>query len=126
LHLPYDMNDTMKPFYQGYPPLPDVLQGFLWRLTGSVNATGVLNYLAFVVFLAYCHLALHARFWVVALIALAAPMVIIHTTVSYVDLFGNSLLAIGVSSCLHLYLFPERPSRLVLLSGLGGLIGAAW
>lgn len=126
LGIPYDMSDTVRYRYEGFPPLPELLQGILWRLTGSINATGVVNYLAFVAFLGYCHIALKARFWLVALIALTAPMVVIHATVSYVDLFGNSLLAIGMSSCLYLFVFPERPSRLVMLSGLGGLIGAAW
>ena len=126
LPIPYDMNDLMRDRYEGFPLLADLVQGALWRLTGSINATGVVNYLAFVAFLVYCHFALRARFWLVALIALTAPMVVIHTTVSYVDLFGNSLLAIGMSSCLHLYLFPERRARAVLLGGLTGLIGAAW
>lgn len=126
LSIPYDMNDTMKPLYEGFPPLPYLFEGFLWRLTGSVNATGVVCFLAFSAFLIYCHVALRARFWLVGLIALTAPLVVIHTTVSYIDLFGNALLAIGVSSCLYLYLFPERPSRAVMLGGLAGLAGAAW
>jgi len=126
LSIPYDMNDRYRPLYDGFPPLPDLAQGLLWKLTGSVNATGVVNYLAFVTFLGYCHVALRARFWLVGLISLTAPMVLIHTTVSYVDLFGNSLLAIGVASCLYLYLFPERASRVVMLGGLAGLAGAAW
>lgn len=125
LPIPYDMNDTMRPYYEGFPPLPHLLQGILWRLTGSVNATGVVNYMAFIAFLIYCHTALRARFWLVAMISLTAPMVLIHTTVSYVDLFGNCLLAMGISSCLYLHLSPQ-PSRLVTLCGLGGLIGAAW
>ena len=126
LSIPYDMNDHFRAAYDGFPPLPDLVQGLLWRLTGSVNATGLLNYLAFVAFLGYCHVALRARFWLVGLISLTAPMVLIHTTVSYVDLFGNSLLAIGVASCLYLYLFPKRASRLVVLGGLAGLAGASW
>jgi hypothetical protein len=126
LAIPYDMNEEMYPWYQGYPPLPHLLQGVLWRLTGSINATGIVCYLALLAFLAFCHLALRAKFWLVALIALTAPMVLIHATVSYIDLIGNSFLAIGFSSCLYLYLFPERPSRLILLGGLAGLVLAAW
>jgi Tetratricopeptide repeat len=126
LSIPYDMNDTIRPLFEGFPPLPDLVQGLLWRLTGSVNATGVVNFIAFGLFLMYCHKVLRAPFWLVALISLTAPMVLIHTTVSYVDLFGNSFLAIGVSSCLYAYLFPERPSRAVVVGGLAALATAAW
>ncbi|MBL1262524.1 tetratricopeptide repeat protein [Candidatus Methylomicrobium oryzae] len=126
LNLPYSMSDTMQNYYLGFPPLPHIVQGIFWRLTGSVNATGIVNYLAFLTFLLYCHFVLQARLWLVSLIALTAPLVIIHAASSYVDLFGNSLLAIGLSSCLYIYLFPEKSSQKILLCGLLGLIGAAW
>jgi hypothetical protein len=126
LSIPYELNDKMLEPYQGYPPLPHLVQGVLWRLTGSMNATGVVNYLAMLGFLAYCHRVLRAPFWLVALISLTAPMVVIHSSVSYVDLFGNSFLAAGAASCLYLFLFPDRASRAVLVGGLLGLVGAAW
>jgi hypothetical protein len=126
LSIPYDMNDTMRPFFEGFPPLPDLVQGLLWRLTGSVNATGVVNFIAFGMFLVYSHKVLRAPFWLVALISLTAPMVLIHTTVSYVDLFGNAFLAIGVSSCLYAYLVPEKSSRAVVVGGLAALAAASW
>lgn len=126
LHIPYDMIDTMKPRFEGFPILPELVQGVLWRLTGSVNATGVVNFVALSVFLVYCHIVLHARFWLVALISLTAPMVLIHTTVSYVDLFSNAWLAIGAASCIYIYLFPADSSRAVLVGGLAGLAGTAW
>lgn len=124
--IPFEMNEAMLRFYHGFPPLPHLLQGALWRITGSINATGVVSFLAFCGFLVYCHVVLGARFWLVALIALTAPLVVIHAAASYVDLFGNSLLAIGVGSCLFVYLFPERASQRVLIGGLAGLVGAAW
>ena len=126
LPVPYDMNDEMRYRFDGFPPLPELVQGLLWRATGSVNATGVVNFIAFALFLVYCHKVLRAPFWLVALISLTAPMVLIHTTVSYVDLFGNAFLAIGISSCLYLYLFPDRPSTAPLVGGLAGLAAAAW
>jgi hypothetical protein len=126
LSLPYSMSDTMQNYFLGFPPLPHFVQGILWRLTGSVNATGIVNYLAFLSFLMYCHFVLQARLWLVSLIALTAPLVIIHAASSYVDLFGNSLLSIGLSSCLYIYLFPERSSQKIVIYGLLGLIGAAW
>lgn len=126
LPIPYEMNEHIGAFYQGFPPLPHLLQGTLWRLTGSMNATGVVNLLALAGFLAYCHRVLRAPFWLVALISLTAPMVVIHATASYIDLFGNAFLAAGVGSCAYLFLFPERATRAVLVGGLVALAGAAW
>jgi len=126
LAIPYDMRDGLWPRFEGFPPLPELAQGLLWRLTGSVNATGVVNVIAFGVFLAYCHKVLRAPFWLAALISLTAPLVLIHTTVGYVDLFGNTFLAIGVSSCLYAYLYGERPQRAVTVGGLAALAAAAW
>ncbi len=126
LDIPYVMNDRMWQFYLGFPPLPHLIQGVLWRITGSINATGIVNYLAFMIFLSYTHFFLKARFWLVATIALSAPMVIIHAASSYVDLFGNSFLAIGLSSCLYVFLNPNEKIKLATWGGLLGLIAAAW
>lgn len=126
LKIPYDLSDLMLPFFQGFPPLPDLLEGGLWRLTGSMNATGVINALALAGFLVYCHRVFHARFWLVALIALTAPMVIIHTSTSYVDLFANSFLAAGACSVLYLFLMPDEAGRGVVFGGLLGLALTAW
>ena len=123
--IPYDMNDWARQF-EAFPPLPELVQGLLWRITGSINATGVVNFIAFGAFLIYAHKVLRAPFWLVALISLSAPLVLIHTTVDYVDLFGNAFLAIGVSSCVFAYLFPERRARAVVIGGLAGLTLAAW
>ena len=64
--LPYDMNDTVRAQFDAFPPLPELVQGLLWRVTGSVNATGVVNFIAFAVFLAYAHRVLRAPFWLMA------------------------------------------------------------
>jgi len=121
-----ELSDYLKVFYEGYPALPHFIQGILWRLTGSINATGVINYLAFICLLIFCHTKLGARFWLVAMIALTAPMVLIHTTVSYIDLFGNCFLSIGIGTFVHMYLFDKSKERTLLLFGLAGLMLAAW
>src|SRR5688572_987672 len=126
LAIPYELNEVMRDYYSGYPPLPDLVQGLIWRATGSLNATGVVNYLAFLLFLGFCHWRLGARFWIVALISLTAPMVLIHSTTSYVDLFSNSFLAIGVSAILFMYVFDRFEDRFLLYWALLGLVAAAW
>jgi hypothetical protein len=126
LSIPFELSNAMRVSYDGFPPLPHFVQGVLWRLTGSMNATGVVNYLAFVGFLTYSQRALRAPFWLVTLISLTAPLVIIHASTSYIDLFGNSFLAAGACSCLYVFLFPDTERRSVFVGGLMALAAAAW
>jgi hypothetical protein len=126
IRIPFEMSGKIRDFYAGFPPLPEFVQGILWRVTGSINATGVVNYLAFVLFLSFCHRKLGGRFGIVTLVSLTAPLVLIHATTSYVDLFSNAFLAIGVSSLVAMYLFDRFGDRSLLLWGLAGLAGAAW
>ncbi len=126
LDIPYEMNDRLELAFQGFPPLVHTVQGLLWRLTGSVNATGVVNYLAFIAFLAICQRKFKAPFYLLAAIAMTAPLVLIHLTVSYVDLFGNCWLAVGLLSLFYAYYFDQTSDRSILVIGLLGLIAAAW
>lgn len=126
LDIPYEMSDKMVLLFQSFPPLANFAQGLLWRVTGSVNATGVVNYLAFFSFLAVCQRKLGAPFYLVAAIALTAPLVLIHASVSYVDLFGNSWLALGIVCLFFAYYFDKTDDRGVLAAGLLGLAAAAW
>jgi tetratricopeptide repeat protein len=126
LGIPYEPTDFRWRFFQGFPPLPHLVQGLLWRLTGSVNATGTVNYLALCLFLAYGHLVLRAPFWMVGAVALTAPLVSIHAATSYNDLFSNAFLAIGVASLAALYLSERYAATRIWFGGLAGLTAAAW
>jgi dolichol-phosphate mannosyltransferase len=126
LDIPYELSDKMRPVFEGFPPLPHVVQGALWRATGSVNATGLVNLMAFGAFLTFAQRALRAPFWLVAPIALTAPTVLIQCSASYVDLFANSFLAAGASACVFLFLFPGEATRLAVIGGLLSLALASW
>ena len=124
--ISFEMSDTVRQQYNAFPALPELVQGLLWRVTGSINASGTANFIAFAAFLIYSHRVFRAPFWLVGIISLTAPLVLIHTTVNYVDLFSNAWVAIGVASCLFAYLFPERRSRTVVVGALAALTLAAW
>jgi hypothetical protein len=124
--IPLELSEYLEPLYQGFPPLPHAVQGALWRATGSMHATGVVNLAALLLFLLVCHRIAGAPFWLTALGALTAPMVAIHAATSYVDLFGNALLATGIVCGLSNVLRPEPSSRSALLAACAGLAGAAW
>ena len=53
MDIPYTLSERMASIFEGFPALPHLLQGLLWRASGSINATGVINILAFGAFLAY-------------------------------------------------------------------------
>jgi hypothetical protein len=126
LDIPYLMSERIALAFQGFPPLAHFVQGLLWRLSGSVNATGVVNFLAFMVLLTICQRKFKAPFYLFSAIALTAPLVLIHLTVSYVDLFGNSWLALGLLCLFHASYFEQTSDRSILCIGLTGLIAAAW
>lgn len=126
LHIPYELPPYWEACYHGFPPLPEFVQGVLWHVTGSINATGVVNYLAFVLFLIFAWRQLQARLWVVAVLSLTAPLVLIHAASSYVDLFSNALLAIGVTGFLAMMLFDRWDDAVLLNWSLLGMAGAAW
>jgi len=41
LGVPYDMNDLMREYFRGFPPLPHLVQGILWRIH---TVSGLLPY----------------------------------------------------------------------------------
>jgi hypothetical protein len=125
-HLPYEFQPFLQACYDGLPPLPEFLQGMLWRATGSIHATGVLNYLALGLFLLFAWRHLGARLWTLVLLSLTTPLILIHVASSYVDLFSNALLAISVTSFLAMALFDRWMERGLLMWALFGMAGAAW
>lgn len=124
MDIDYSLPPRLHSLYEGHPFLPHLLMGMLWRLTGRINAIGVINIAAFIGFLAVCHRKLKAPFFVVAPIALTTPAVIIHSATSYVDLFSNAFLATGFCVLGYVYLYDKRADRMLLIIGLGGVIGA--
>jgi hypothetical protein len=60
------------------------------------------------------------------LLSLTAPLVLIHAASSYVDLFSNALLAIGVTSFLAMAMFDRWMELALLVWALSGMAGAAW
>ena len=124
--VPFEMSDSIRHLYEGIPPLPEFFMGVLWRITGSINATGMINILALALFLFHCHRVLKASAPVVAILALTVPLVVIHAATNYVDLFGNCLLSVGATSLAAMMLFDRWRDRTLLYWGLAGLVAAAW
>jgi hypothetical protein len=102
------LSSGLEARFLGFPPLAELTQGILWRLTGWPEATNFASLGAFLLLAAYLR-----RFWLIpwglAILALLGiPVVQIMATTSYIDLITNTAAAIAVLSVLMIVLHPER------------------
>ena len=126
IHISFEMDDYLVDLYNGAPPLPELLQGLVWRVTKSVSATGLASFLAFAAFVGWCNRLLRTPLWLVVLIPLTAPLIIIHVTATYADLITNAFFAIAAATAIYMWLFPGGATKLHLVGGLLALAAAYW
>jgi hypothetical protein len=88
------LSDEMRVRYDGFPLLAEFIQGALWKLTGTINATALINSAALAVFVLVAARALRASAAVLAFGALAVPLVAMHAVSGYIDLFVGALVAL--------------------------------
>jgi len=126
LGIPYVLPESLQRVYEGFPPLPHLVQGALWRITGAMSAAGAANFIALLLFLAVGQRVLRAPAWLMALGALTIPHVIIQSGSAYVDLFANVGLAIAAVVILAALVWPEDGGRSRVPVAVVGLAAAAW
>lgn len=126
LGIPFHMDVQLASRLEGYPPLAHIVEGLLWRVTGSVNATGTINIIGLGTFLFVCHRWLRAPVYIVGLVALTTPLVIIHAATDYIDLWSNAFLAIALLVLISVYLFERQSEPVLLVIGLGAAVVAGW
>ncbi len=106
----YHLSARINSIHQGYSALADYFQGFLWRITGRVQATNFLGIFG----LAFFSATLKRVFRISPVHALfcffCIPVVLIQSTSTYIDLFGNCVLGSMVMVILAAWLWPERVS----------------
>jgi hypothetical protein len=106
-HLPFsallwDIGDASRVFvlgeemrwrYEGFPLLAELVQGALWKLTGSIKATALINAVALAAFVLAAGKSLRLSVPLLTFSTLAVPLVALHATSNYIDLF------VGVCVC---------------------------
>src|SRR6187401_521856 len=80
-------------FYNSFPPLLDVVRGYVWRITGSVLILQSFNLAAIAALATFwkCRFGLSIRWCIVAI--LSVPLIQISATALYVDTFVNCIFA---------------------------------
>ena len=111
--------------YDGFPLLPEFLQGLMWRLTGRVESANLVNFIALIAFIAFLRHFFRVPWWLSVPALLAVPLVQAHATSTYVDLIANLAMAAMVLLTYLLYIRSDtiRPASLVVL-GLSAFIAA--
>ena len=93
------LSREMQVRYEGFPLMAEFIQGALWKLAGTINATALINAAAFAVFVVVAVRALKANVAVLAFGALAVPLVAMHAVSNYIDLFVGACVALqGLSA----------------------------
>jgi hypothetical protein len=87
------LSDEMRWRFEGFPLFAELVQGALWKLTGSINATPLINSLALAGFVLAAAKSLRLSLALLAFSVLAVPLVALHSITNYIDLF------VGVCVC---------------------------
>jgi hypothetical protein len=88
----------IQDFYNGFPPLLDLIRGYTWRITGSILILQNFDLVALVALALFW--AINFKFpaqWTIIAI-LSVPLLQIGATTLYVDTFVNCLFAMPVSA----------------------------
>jgi hypothetical protein len=113
----YRLSRFMTERYNGFPVLPDLIQGLLWRATSRIQAPNLIGLAGLLPLVGIVRKVFNVPL-TYSLIALwAIPVVLIQSTSSYVDLFSHSWLAAMLMLIWSSLVNPERFSiaRLLVL-----------
>lgn len=89
--------------FEGFPVLPELLQGWLWRLTGRVESANLVSFASLAAFIVFLRHYFGVAWWLSIPALLAVPLVQAQATSTYVDLFANLALAAFVMLTFLMY-----------------------
>ena len=99
----YVFTDQLEYRFDGFPLLANFIQGFFWFTFKHVQATNLVSFISFIAYLCFIKKYLQVPLYLSAIALLAVPLVQIHVTSSYVDLFANICTSILVIMTYLLY-----------------------
>ncbi|MEM6611803.1 MAG: hypothetical protein AAF652_06010, partial [Cyanobacteria bacterium P01_C01_bin.72] len=114
-----------EPRFDGFPLLAHFLQGFFWRITGRMQSTNLVNFLAIIGYLWFLKGIFRIPLYLSAIALFSIPLVLTHASTSFVDLLGNVGTSILVLITYRFYLQRQLPDKKeLLLAFLGAAIAA--
>lgn len=105
-----------SPRLEGFAIIANWFQGLVWWLFGSVNFVPLVNFVPFCVVLLLAKRWFSAHVSFMAFSLLAMPLIAIHVTSGYIDLFVGCMLVLHVMAAIRvLALLRDSPEQIQLL-----------
>ena len=83
----FGLEQSLQVRYEGFPLIAEFLQGLFWLATNSISSTALLNSLSLCLFIWCAHRFGKAHLTILVFGMLSIPMIAIHATSTYIDLF---------------------------------------
>jgi hypothetical protein len=104
----YKLSPGIAAIYGGFPVIPDYLEGWVWRVTGRVQAANLVGMMGLLAFGGLAARWFRISFAELILCLLAIPSILIAGSSAYVDLWVNSVMAIMVVLLFRAFIKPEQ------------------
>lgn len=116
----YYVSDVVRPMFEGFGLTAHWLMGLIWKLTGSPNFLPLLNMIpiAIMIWLARRWLGSPIRLLFFALLVM--PLLAIHVTSAYIDVFVGAVLVVAWLGLVRLLSMPS--SELTSRSAMGARV----
>ena len=111
-----------EPRFDGFPLLAHFLQGFFWRITGRIQSTNLVSFLAIVGYWFFLKAYFKVPLYLSAIALFSIPLVLTHASTSFVDLLGNVGTSVLIMMGLRFLLSRQLPTKKDLFTAF---IGAA-
>ena len=112
-------------FYDGFPPLQDLISGYLWKLTGYMNAVNLLTVTVFFLFVVIVHAFSGVPLIVLALAIAAIPTIHTQLVGGHVDNLSNLPFSLALVATFIAATQERRDYALLYAAAIGGLVFAA-
>jgi hypothetical protein len=113
-------DDSIEYRFKGFPLLANFLQGFLWKITGRIQATNLVSFLSLIAYFFFLRNYFQIPLYIGAIALFAVPAVLTHASTSFVDLPGNigvSILVMMTYSFFKEHKLPTRKALFVAFLG---------
>lgn len=101
--------------YDGFPLLAHFFQGLLWKLTGRIEATHLVNYFSVIIYLLFLRSYLKIPLYISTIAIFTIPVVLTHAPSGFVDLPGNIGASVLVMMTYCFFRQSQLPSKKELL-----------